>query len=116
MLAKLALCPRFLRAGKAPAYLGMDRHTFGEQVRPYLTTIPIGTRGIAFDRLELERFADYYKSAVGRSPERSASWQKETPPDSLDGETSGGLGSRSKVMDDYKKARVQVTRRKQNVI
>ena len=43
--------PRFIRAGQAPAYLGMDRNRFTAEVRPTLTEIPIGKLGRAFDRL-----------------------------------------------------------------
>ena len=34
--------------------------------RPYLTQIRIGIEGIAFDRLDLDAFADDYKSRNGR--------------------------------------------------
>jgi len=40
----------------------MDRHRFNSSVRPHLTEIPIGTQGIAFDRLELDAWADEYRS------------------------------------------------------
>jgi hypothetical protein len=43
-----ALLPRFIRYRDAPAYLSMDRNRF-------LTVIPIGKQGIAFDRLDLDR-------------------------------------------------------------
>ncbi len=44
---------------KAGAYLSMNR-TASTPVRPHLTEIPIGQRGIAFDRLELDAWADQY--------------------------------------------------------
>ena len=49
------LLPRLVRFRDAPFYLGMDRNRFNAEVRPQLTEIPIGTQGIAFDRLELGR-------------------------------------------------------------
>ena len=49
--------PRFIRLTKASGYLGMDRNRFNAEVRFYLTEIPIGVQGIAFDRLELDAFA-----------------------------------------------------------
>lgn len=58
--------PRFIRAGQAPAYLGMDRNRFTDEVRPSLTEIPIGKRGRAFDRLELDEWANRYKQLRGR--------------------------------------------------
>jgi len=48
---------RFYRLRDAPGYLGMDPNRFNSEVRPYLVQIPIGTQGIAFDRLELDAWA-----------------------------------------------------------
>lgn len=62
--------PRFLRLRDAPSYLGMDRNRFNAEVRPGLTEIPIGKQGIAFDRLELEAWAEEHKQRNGR-PGRS---------------------------------------------
>ena len=53
------LLPRFVRFRDAPGYLGMDRNRFNTVVRPELTEIPIGTQGIAFDRLELEKMISF---------------------------------------------------------
>jgi hypothetical protein len=60
------ILPRLLRLRDAPLYLGMDRNRFNSEVRPYLTEIPIGNQGIAFDRLELDAWVDQYKSRNGR--------------------------------------------------
>ena len=46
------LTPRLIRVRDAPFYLGMDRNRFDAEVRPQLTEIPLGTQGIAFDRLD----------------------------------------------------------------
>ncbi|MDQ2150099.1 hypothetical protein RBI22_15375 [Alcaligenaceae bacterium C4P045] len=56
--------PRFIRVGKAPAYLGMCRAVFESLVRPHLTELPIGKQGIAFDRKELDRWADEYAASA----------------------------------------------------
>ena len=48
----------------------MDRNRFNAEVRPGLTEIPIGKQGIAFDRLELEAWAEEHKQRNGR-PGRS---------------------------------------------
>jgi len=58
--------PRFVRLRDAPDYLGMDRNRFNRLVRPNLVVIPIGKQGIAFDRLDLDDWADQYKSRNGR--------------------------------------------------
>ena len=44
----------------------MDRNRFNREVRPYVTQIRIGIQGIAFDRLDLDVFADDYKRRNGR--------------------------------------------------
>jgi hypothetical protein len=43
----------------------MDKNRFNRDVRPRLSAIPIGTQGIAFDRLDLDAWADDYKSRNG---------------------------------------------------
>ena len=74
-----ALLPRFIRFREAPYYLGMDRNRFNAEVRPHLTTIPIGTQGIAFDRLELDEFAGQYRTRNGRPgrPIGDRPWDEE---------------------------------------
>jgi hypothetical protein len=44
----------------APGYLGMDKNRFNREVRPTFTVIPIGTQGLAFDRVDLDAWADEY--------------------------------------------------------
>ena len=48
------IMPRVLRLRDAPRYLGMDRNRFNAEVRPHLTTIPIGNQGVAFARGDLD--------------------------------------------------------------
>jgi hypothetical protein len=67
-LASIALLPRLVRFRDAPAYLGMDRNRFNNEVRPFVTRIPIGRQGIAFDRLELDAWVEDYVSRNGRRP------------------------------------------------
>lgn len=53
----------------------MDRNRFNREVRPHLTEVRIGVQGVAFDRLELDAWADDYKSRNGRpSAERIKPW------------------------------------------
>ena len=61
-----AILSRFVRLRDAPAYLGMDRHRFNVEVRPQLMEIPIGDQGISFDRVDLDAWADDYKTRNGR--------------------------------------------------
>jgi hypothetical protein len=60
------ILPRLLRLRDAPDYVGMDRNRFNTDVRPFLTELPIGKQGIAFDRLELDAWVEDYKSRIGR--------------------------------------------------
>ena len=53
--------PRFIRLRDAPFYLGMDRNRFNRDVRPYVDEVSIGKQGVAFDRLDLDAWADDYK-------------------------------------------------------
>ncbi|MCU7806057.1 MAG: hypothetical protein KZQ96_23015 [Candidatus Thiodiazotropha sp. (ex Lucinoma borealis)] len=62
--------PRFIRRRDASAYLGMDRNRFDSEVRPYLVEIPIGIQGVAFDRHDLDAWADHYKKRCGRQPQK----------------------------------------------
>jgi len=56
------LLPRFIRLRDAPFYLGMDRNRFNLEVRPYVDEVSIGKQGIAYDRLDLDAWADDYKT------------------------------------------------------
>src|SRR5262245_41948264 len=63
---RTALLPRLVRQRDAPAYLGMNRQHFDAEVRPQLTEVPLGLRAIAYDRLELDAWADAYIASRGR--------------------------------------------------
>ncbi len=70
--------PRFIRVKDAPAYLGMDKNRFNRLVRSCLTEIPIGKQGIAFDRLDLDAWAEEYKTRNGRpAAERRKPWDEK---------------------------------------
>lgn len=84
--------PRFIRLRDAPSYLGMDKNRFNRDVRPLLDAIPIGTQGIAFDRLDLDIWADDYKSRYGHpaaQPEREKLWETKERRVSPNGVGSG---------------------------
>lgn len=68
----MSILPRLIRVRDAPAYLGMDRLEFNLVVRPHLTEIPIGKQGKAFDRHDLDAWADWHKQTHGREPTRVA--------------------------------------------
>ena len=56
------MLPRVLRLKDAPKYLGMNKNRFNHDVRPSLTELRIGTQGIGFDRLDLDRWVEHYKA------------------------------------------------------
>lgn len=76
----VAVVPRLLRLRDAPRYLGMDKNRFNREVRPWVTVIPIGTQGIAFDRLDLDAWVDEYKRSNGRPRQRTYTNPESTRP------------------------------------
>ena len=48
----------------------MSSYTLDRQARPYLTDIPIGKKGVDFDRIELDAWADRHKAANGRPAQK----------------------------------------------
>src|SRR3954471_20865851 len=63
--------PRLIRMRDAPAYLGMDKNRFNREVRPSVPSLRIGIQGIAFDRVDLDAWADEYKCRNGCHAARS---------------------------------------------
>jgi AbrB family looped-hinge helix DNA binding protein len=49
-------------SARLPASLRLCKNRFNREVRPWVTEIRIGTQGVAFDRLELDSWADEHKS------------------------------------------------------
>lgn len=114
-----AVLPRFIRYRDAPAYLGMDRNRFNEEVRAYLTVIPIGKQGIAFDRLDLDAWADDYIQRNGRPSTQAVGgtlWDANARQDFENGVNAGTLKSKSKDMADFSKALERIASKKLNGI
>ena len=111
----LTVLPRLIRLRDAPAYLGMDRHRFNETVRPILIEIPIGSQGVAFDRLDLDAWVDDYKQCSGRPAaikQRSLDkWDENEHQGFKSAENSGQLTRRSSDAD-FARALVLATSRK----
>ena len=101
----LLFLPRLIRLRDAPLYLGMDRNRFNKLVRPTLTEIPIGSQGIAFDRLELDGWVEDYISCNGRpgQPKGEMTWDERERPASPKEVGSGTSTSRSEE-DAFAKA------------
>lgn len=107
------IIPRIIRFRDAPFYLGMDKNRFNTEVRPSLTEIKIGTQGIAFDRIELDAWADDYMLRFGTSnkqKQEQKTWQRKSPVSSKG--TTVGTSTKSSAVDAFAKALAQATSKK----
>ena len=113
------LLSRVIRLKDAPAYLGMNKNRFNEQVRPRVTIIPIGKQGIGFDRGELDDWLKDYKDCHGISSaingRRAKQWQVLSDPAYTKEERFGISKSRS-LECAFDKALTLSTQRRPNVI
>ena len=123
---------RLIRMGKAPAYLGMCRAVFNKTVRPFLTELPIGKQGIAFDREQLDEWATWFRQSqeaqqidkrgsAGNDSSRSERrhslgatklWGKKQSQAFSSGKASGTSISRSATLDAFAKALERATGKK----
>src|ERR1700693_6090418 len=60
-----------------PSDCGLGRRVFDRNIRPWLTVIPIGKEGVAFDRLDLDAWIEQHKSCSGRPPEKGEPWDAQ---------------------------------------
>jgi hypothetical protein len=83
----------------------MDRNRFNHEVRPSLIEIPIGSQGIAFDRLELDAWVDQYKSRNGRPGQLAGelTWDEKERLDSI-GEMGSGISTSKPGVDAFARA------------
>jgi hypothetical protein len=61
----------------------MNKNRFNQDVRPWVVSIPIGKQGVAFDRLDLDAWANEHKRRNGRPAalfERRKSWDSLNRP------------------------------------
>jgi predicted DNA-binding transcriptional regulator AlpA len=118
--------PRFIRFGDAPGYLGMCRDEFNKTVRPNVREFPIGKQGVAFDRHELDEWADAYITA--KAIEKAANQDNNRPRSERQGDTRwrekqspgstrkavSGRSIKSSGASDFEKALALVTGKKQS--
>src|SRR3990172_5934208 len=90
------MSPRIIRLRDAPAYLGMDKNRFNREVRPHLHEKRMGQQGVAFDRLELDAWADRYFGGSGRSGQQEEPWNVPNSAKASYGER-GRTGRTSKI-------------------
>jgi hypothetical protein len=103
--------PRLIRLRDAGRYLGMDPNRFNAEVRPFLTEIPIGIQGIAFDRLEMDAWVDDYRSRNGRPPRKEASWQRKLPGFRSEAEFGESTSASGDMADCLKAVEQTISRR-----
>ncbi|HAT7749686.1 TPA: hypothetical protein JAZ45_06545 [Legionella pneumophila] len=117
-MSNIHLIPRLIRLRDAPTYVGM-RHRFNKDVRPNLVEIPMGTQGIAFDRLDLDAWVDDYIQCSGRpaAVERRSLelWDEKERQGCKSVAASGVLTKRSSD-DDFAKALVLTTSKRRKSI
>ncbi|WP_215731554.1 MULTISPECIES: hypothetical protein [unclassified Pseudomonas] len=123
--------PRFIRFGDAPGYLGMCRDEFNKTVRPSVREFPIGKQGVAFDRIELDEWADAYverksiEKAANQDNNRPRSerqgkkkgatpWPKKQSPASSKCRTASGRSTKSTEENEFKRVLALVTAPKQS--
>ena len=105
--------PRLLRFRDAPTYLGMDKNRFNNEVRPYVTEIPVGSQGIAFDRLDLDAWVDDYKKCNGRPAHGRSVWDVKGCQDFVR-EARPGTSTKLSTEFAFAKALEQVELKKRN--
>ena len=107
--------PRVIRFKDAPAYLGMDRNRFNAEVRPFITAVPIGKQGVAFDRLELDAWFEDYKSRNGRpgQPKGERLWDAKGRQGSSKG-VPIGISTKKPTDGVFAKAVEQIASKKRN--
>jgi len=92
----------------------MDRNRFNNEVRPYLTEVPIGAQGIGFDRLELDAWVEDYIARNGRPSEKGDQlWDARKYPASSCGPASG-MSTNASAGGEFAKALEQTISKKQN--
>lgn len=101
---KQDIAPRLIRLKNAPKYLGTTKNIFNKTIRPYLKIIRIGNRGIAFDRLDLDRWIEHNKGRGGTRPNNGgiSLWGENARQDSTNAEVPGTLINRSSVNEFWK--------------
>ena len=115
---RVEILPRLIRLRDASTYLGMDPNRFNAEVRPELIEIPIGKQGIAFDRLDLDAWADQYKSRNGRPGKQRGGnkpWDAKKYQVSSTGRGSG-TSTRLSEEKEFAKALERATSKKQKRI
>ena len=98
--------PKWVRLRDVPGYTGMDLKMFNRLVRPYLVEIRLSSKCVAFDKVDLDRWMDEYKSGNGLPPDQKggkSSWEGKKPR-VYTGEVKSGISERQSVDASYREA------------
>ena len=110
------ILPRIIRLRDAPNYFGMNKNYFNAAVRPCLTEIPIGDKGVGFDRLELDTWVAYTKDSSGRPAKRRILWDatnnENQPSQGSANEMRSGGWKKWSTANELEKVLAQVTMKK----
>lgn len=106
---------RFLRPRKAAAYLDVNVDYFNKHIRPGLIEIPVGERGVRFDVLDLDAWADDYKHRYGRRPNKGNELcQKNQSCQGSSFDSGTGKSINALTESAYAKARAKLTTQKRS--
>lgn len=113
-MSNLSLQPRIIRVGHAPAYCGMSDRVFNSDIRPFLTEIPVGVQGKAFDRFELDKVLDDYVARYGRAPEMKWEYNqcKKEEPQASGKSKAFGISTKPSTVKDFAKAAARAKNKK----
>lgn len=109
------ITPRFIRFMDAPGYLGMCRDEFNKTVRPNVREFPIGKQGVAFDRIELDEWADAYVESMSiekRQPAHTATVKQSSsnePNPAGPGRSRVLIDPHAKSKEEFERALAMVT-------
>jgi predicted DNA-binding transcriptional regulator AlpA len=103
--------PRLIRLRDAANYLGMDRNRFNKEVRPFLITLKIGQQGIAFDRKDLDQWANEFKKHQGQPAQCTLRWQSHEIKSILK-EKKQAMQSKKSIDEEFQQLTDQLLRKK----
>ena len=104
---------RILRKRDAPSYLGMSAKEFDRSVRPHVSVLRIGKRGVGFDRLELDSWLDNQKRLLSGQEVKQC---REKPRQVCASGAKSGTSKRSSKGSAFSRALAQAISPKPNAI
>lgn len=117
---EIAFPPRVMRPKYASYYLGVDKNRFNTEIRPHLRVIAIGKQGIAFDKVDLDKYVDENMKGVGKPgsqlKEEENLWQRSQQVSRKEKVAISGASTKSSREKDFTKALEQVASKTRSAI